>query len=254
MTYDTSDESSAKVPSPTGAHKLPILTPKTVPPGLCAQASQGHEAVFFVDIYTPLVQGWLRRHFVEFQDAEDLTQEVLGVVVRQIKHFDHNQMSAPWIRRLRSKPQRLPQSLRRGDEPPRQLSFSAVAALAGAVACRHTLVERRIRRPTLPRQRMRTVIVRTAVAGEAIGHKPQPLGAQAADPLGGTTLPIGTGPGRGSCPRAAAHTSGPNSRHNIAGKPFFILTLPCGGREAPSAERLNPTTYRCCRRYRLQRP
>ena len=43
-----------------------------------------------VDLYTPLVHGWLRRHFVQLQDAEDVTQEVLGVVVRELKHFEHN--------------------------------------------------------------------------------------------------------------------------------------------------------------------
>jgi RNA polymerase sigma-70 factor (ECF subfamily) len=56
-----------------------------------------------VDIYTPLVQGWLRRHFVQFQDAEDLTQEVLAVVVREINHFEHNQRPGAfraWLRTI----------------------------------------------------------------------------------------------------------------------------------------------------------
>ena len=56
-----------------------------------------------VDLYTPLVQGWLRRHFVQLQDAEDLTQDVLGVVVREIKHFEHNQRPGAfraWLRTI----------------------------------------------------------------------------------------------------------------------------------------------------------
>ena len=56
-----------------------------------------------VDLYTPLVQGWLRRHFVQLQDAEDVTQEVLGVVVRELKHFEHNQRPGAfraWLRTI----------------------------------------------------------------------------------------------------------------------------------------------------------
>jgi RNA polymerase sigma-70 factor (ECF subfamily) len=56
-----------------------------------------------VDLYTPLVQGWLRRHFVQFHDAEDLTQEVLGVVARELKHFQHNQRPGAfraWLRTI----------------------------------------------------------------------------------------------------------------------------------------------------------
>ena len=43
-----------------------------------------------VDLYSPLINGWLRRHGVSVDDAEDLTQEVLGVVVREVSRFAHN--------------------------------------------------------------------------------------------------------------------------------------------------------------------
>jgi RNA polymerase sigma-70 factor (ECF subfamily) len=43
-----------------------------------------------VDLYTPLIRGWLRRHQVAPQDAEDLTQDVLAVVVRDLPAFRHN--------------------------------------------------------------------------------------------------------------------------------------------------------------------
>jgi RNA polymerase sigma-70 factor (ECF subfamily) len=49
------------------------------------------------------VQGWLRRHFVQFQDAEDVTQDVLGVVVRELRHFQHNQRPGAfraWLRTI----------------------------------------------------------------------------------------------------------------------------------------------------------
>jgi RNA polymerase sigma-70 factor, ECF subfamily len=43
-----------------------------------------------VDVYSPLINGWLRRHGVSAEDAEDLSQEVLGVVVREVSRFRHN--------------------------------------------------------------------------------------------------------------------------------------------------------------------
>jgi RNA polymerase sigma-70 factor (ECF subfamily) len=43
-----------------------------------------------VDLYTPLIRGWLRRHHVAPQDTEDLTQDVLAVVVRELPAFEHN--------------------------------------------------------------------------------------------------------------------------------------------------------------------
>jgi RNA polymerase sigma-70 factor (ECF subfamily) len=43
-----------------------------------------------VDLYTPLIHGWLRRHAVQAQDADDLVQEVLGVVVRELPRFQHD--------------------------------------------------------------------------------------------------------------------------------------------------------------------
>jgi RNA polymerase sigma factor (sigma-70 family) len=43
-----------------------------------------------VDLYAPLIKAWLRRHGVLASDAEDLTQDVLGVVVREVSRFRHN--------------------------------------------------------------------------------------------------------------------------------------------------------------------
>jgi RNA polymerase sigma-70 factor, ECF subfamily len=43
-----------------------------------------------VDVYSPLINTWLRRHGVSTEDAEDLTQEVLEVVVREVSRFRHN--------------------------------------------------------------------------------------------------------------------------------------------------------------------
>src|SRR5262249_52020673 len=56
-----------------------------------------------VDLYTPLIQGWLRRHAVPAADAEDLTQEVMAVVVHELPQFKHNQRPGAfrnWLRTI----------------------------------------------------------------------------------------------------------------------------------------------------------
>ena len=40
-----------------------------------------------VAIYTPLLRGWLRRNLVPAGDIEDLAQDVLAVLVRELPHF-----------------------------------------------------------------------------------------------------------------------------------------------------------------------
>ena len=40
-----------------------------------------------LDLYTPLIRGWLRRHGLSEPDADDLVQEVLIVVVRRVPDF-----------------------------------------------------------------------------------------------------------------------------------------------------------------------
>lgn len=44
----------------------------------------------FVQVYDGLIDGWLRRHGVPGADAEDIRQEVLETVFREIGGFDHN--------------------------------------------------------------------------------------------------------------------------------------------------------------------
>src|SRR5258708_25385332 len=55
------------------------------------------------DLYTPLIHGWLRRHAVAPADADDLTQEVMTVVVRELPQFRHNQQRGAfrnWLRTI----------------------------------------------------------------------------------------------------------------------------------------------------------
>src|SRR5205807_3625044 len=56
-----------------------------------------------VDLYSPLIQGWLRRQGVAPADADDLTQEVMTVVVRELPQFEHNQQRGAfrnWLRTI----------------------------------------------------------------------------------------------------------------------------------------------------------
>jgi RNA polymerase sigma-70 factor (ECF subfamily) len=56
-----------------------------------------------VDIYSPLIRSWLRRQGVAETDADDVSQEVLGIVVREFPEFEHNQRPGAfraWLRAI----------------------------------------------------------------------------------------------------------------------------------------------------------
>jgi RNA polymerase sigma factor (sigma-70 family) len=58
-----------------------------------------------VDLYTPLIQGWLRRYggTVQAHDLDDLVQEVLAQVVRGLPEFQHNRRPGAfrcWLRMI----------------------------------------------------------------------------------------------------------------------------------------------------------
>jgi RNA polymerase sigma-70 factor (ECF subfamily) len=56
-----------------------------------------------VGLYAPLIHGWLRRHGVPPTDADDLAQDVLTVVVRELPQFEHNQRRGAfrtWLRTI----------------------------------------------------------------------------------------------------------------------------------------------------------
>lgn len=55
-----------------------------------------------VDLYTPLLQCWLRQYQVPAADADDLVQEVLAVVVREVPAFRHNGQHGAFRRWLRT--------------------------------------------------------------------------------------------------------------------------------------------------------
>jgi len=54
-------------------------------------------------VYSPLIRGWLRKQNVRDDDAEDLVQEVLVVVVRRFPDFEHNGRTGAfraWLRMI----------------------------------------------------------------------------------------------------------------------------------------------------------
>jgi RNA polymerase sigma-70 factor (ECF subfamily) len=56
-----------------------------------------------VELYTPLIRGWLHRHGVRDSDTDDLAQEVFAVVVRRFPDFQHNQRTGAfraWLRTI----------------------------------------------------------------------------------------------------------------------------------------------------------
>jgi RNA polymerase sigma-70 factor (ECF subfamily) len=55
-----------------------------------------------VDLYTPLIRDWLRRQGVQPADVDDLTQDVLGTVARELSHFRHDLRRGAFRRWLRT--------------------------------------------------------------------------------------------------------------------------------------------------------
>jgi RNA polymerase sigma-70 factor (ECF subfamily) len=56
-----------------------------------------------VDLYTPLINRWLRRQGVSAEDAEDLSQDVLAIVVHEVARFRHNGRAGAfraWLRTI----------------------------------------------------------------------------------------------------------------------------------------------------------
>lgn len=56
-----------------------------------------------VELYDPLIRGWLKRQAVLASDADDLVQDVLTVVARRLKDFEHNSRPGAfrtWLRTI----------------------------------------------------------------------------------------------------------------------------------------------------------
>jgi RNA polymerase sigma factor (sigma-70 family) len=55
-----------------------------------------------IDLYAPLIRDWLRRYGVQPSDADDLAQEVLTVLVRELPNFHHDLRRGAFRRWLRT--------------------------------------------------------------------------------------------------------------------------------------------------------
>ena len=55
-----------------------------------------------VELYTPLIRGWLRRHALPEQDVDDIVQDVLAVVVRKLPEFRKQPQVGAFRRWLRT--------------------------------------------------------------------------------------------------------------------------------------------------------
>ncbi len=83
------------------------------------------------DLYSPLIRGWLRRYALQAPDLDDLVQEVLSVLVRELPGFRHNERRGAfrsWLRtitvhRLRAfwRAQRLRPDAAGGGDLPKEL-------------------------------------------------------------------------------------------------------------------------------------
>jgi RNA polymerase sigma-70 factor (ECF subfamily) len=55
-----------------------------------------------VDLYTPFIRDWLRRQAIQVADVDDLTQDVLAIVVREMPDFRHDLRPGAFRRWLRT--------------------------------------------------------------------------------------------------------------------------------------------------------
>ncbi|HZZ78973.1 MAG TPA: sigma-70 family RNA polymerase sigma factor [Gemmataceae bacterium] len=55
-----------------------------------------------VDLYTPLIRGWLRRYALADTDCDDLVQDVLAIVVRRLPDFQRRPQVGSFRRWLRN--------------------------------------------------------------------------------------------------------------------------------------------------------
>lgn len=55
-----------------------------------------------VDLYAPLIRGWLLRHGVPVQDTDDVTQDVLQVVLKKLPEFERRRTGSfrAWLRAI----------------------------------------------------------------------------------------------------------------------------------------------------------
>src|SRR5262249_7484087 len=55
-----------------------------------------------VELYTPLIRAWLRRHAPQLRDVDDVVQDVLTVVVRRLPECEHQRTGSfrRWLKSI----------------------------------------------------------------------------------------------------------------------------------------------------------
>lgn len=67
------------------------------------QTQTGNSWAEFVSVYDALISSWLRQQSIADADADDIRQEVMQTVVKEIGAFDHNGRTGAfrsWLRRI----------------------------------------------------------------------------------------------------------------------------------------------------------
>jgi len=78
-------------------------TPKSLLNRLRDQPGDGAAWQRFDNLYRPLLLAWLRRYAIKPQDADDLVQQVLHVVVSDLPHFQYDPATGKfrsWLRAI----------------------------------------------------------------------------------------------------------------------------------------------------------
>jgi RNA polymerase sigma-70 factor (ECF subfamily) len=81
---------------------MPPTTPVSLLDRLC-EAPDAETWELLVDLYTPVLHAWLNRHALQPSDRDDLTQEVLGIVVKELPAFRHSGRTGAfraWLRTI----------------------------------------------------------------------------------------------------------------------------------------------------------
>jgi len=84
-----------------------------------------------IAVYSELIESWLRRHGLQQQDVEDVRQDVMGVVIRELPRFDHNGRTGAfrnWLRTTTAN--RLRQFWRNAKKPANEAARADCGALA----------------------------------------------------------------------------------------------------------------------------
>lgn len=84
-----------------------------------------------IGVYSELIESWLRRRGLQQQDVEDVRQEVMAVVIRELPRFDHNGRTGAfrnWLRTTTAN--RLRQFWRTAKKPANEAARADCGALA----------------------------------------------------------------------------------------------------------------------------